>query len=198
MDDLNSIWNQAPIRANKDIPDDPETDPAVPDGEYEAEILNFACFLSKRGAWWMKWVMAIRGGLLDGRILVRFVEVKPNTAPYLKNDVFLCLGREAQLAGEIADVPSGKSGPACSEMVGAVVLARLRTRMASDGSGREFKDVYINGTVTLSQASFSKAPGSPKASPPEEEMAAPEQSLSASGPAPAPWTPEEVSDEIPF
>lgn len=189
MDDLNSIWNQAPVRAKTDMPDDPQTDPTVPDGEYEAEILNFSCFLSKRGAWWMKWVMAIRGGLLDGRILVRFVEVKANTAPYLKNDVFLSLGRAAEFAGELADVSSGRSGPACSEMVGAVVLARLRTRMATDGSGREFKDVYINGTVTLSSASFQRAPGAPGI----EESPAP-----ASGPAPAPWTPEDEADDLPF
>jgi hypothetical protein len=195
MDDLNSIWNHAPVRAKTDIPDDPQTDPTVPDGEYEAEILNFSCFLSKRGAWWMKWVMAIRGGLLDGRILVRFVEVKANTAPYLKNDVFLSLGREAQFAGELADVTSGRSGPACSEMVGAVVLARLRTRMANDGSGREFKDVYINGTVQVSAASFAKSPGSPGApeAPGFEEFPA-----AASGPAPAPWTPADETDEVPF
>ena len=147
MHDLDSIWNAAKATNNADIPDNPETDPSVPDGEYNAEILDFRCFLDKSGRWWMKWVMAVRGGLLDGRILVRFVEVKPTTAGFLKQDVFHCLGRAADFAGELADIAKGRTGPVGSEMVGAVVLARKRSRRADNG--KTYLDVYINGGIRL-------------------------------------------------
>jgi len=153
--DVDAIWSQASARMTTDLPDNPETDPAVPDGEYDAEVLDFRCFLDKSGRWWMKWILGVRGGLLDGRLLVRFVEVKPQTAEYLKADVFHCLGREAAFGGELADIPTGRAGPAASEMRGAVVLARLRSRQAPDG--RVFRDVYINGSVSLPSSALPAA-----------------------------------------
>tara|TARA_R110000824_G_scaffold86623_2_gene214215 strand:+ start:4390 stop:5040 length:651 start_codon:yes stop_codon:yes gene_type:complete len=150
MPDLNAIWDATPTQNHTDLPDNPETDPSIPDGEYDAEVLDFRCFLDKTGRWWMKWIMAVRGGLLDGRILVRFVEVKPRTTGFLKQDVFHCLGREASFGGELADIARGRTGPVGSQMVGAVVLARKRSRRADDGTGRTFLDVYINGSVRTS------------------------------------------------
>lgn len=147
MTDMDLLWSQTAAREGGDVPADPETDPAIPDGEYDAEILDFRCFLSKKGAWWMKWVMAVRGGLLDGRLLVRFVEVKATTASFLKSDVICCLGREAAFGGELADVSRGLTGPAGREMIGAVVRARKRSRRADNG--KTYLDVYINEGVRL-------------------------------------------------
>lgn len=178
--DINSLWAQAPKPTQSTIPDDPKTDPSIPDGEYDAEILDFRCFLDKSGRWWMKWIMAVSGGLMDGRMLVRFVEVKGSTISFLKSDIFHSLGRDAEFMGELADIPSGRSGPVASELRGAVVLARKRSRRADDG--RTFLDVYINGTVSL--------PGNPPPRPASET--APPWPDDSNAPA------DEEDDGIPF
>ena len=55
-------------------------------------------------------VMAIRGGLLDGRILVRFVEVKANTAPTSRT---MCPCRSVERLSSPGSLPMllGKVGP---------------------------------------------------------------------------------------
>lgn len=146
MNDIDTLWNTTVAQVKADLPDRPETDPAIPDGEYEAEVLDFSCFLSKKGAWIMKWVMAVRGGLLDGRLLVRFVPVTPRTSPYLKADVAACLGREAEFSGELADVARGTTGPAGREMHGVILRAGKKSRRGDDGE--TYLDVYINSVLS--------------------------------------------------
>ena len=144
---MDTLWNATLAATSKDDGGDTDTDPSIPDGEYNAEVLNFRCWLSKKGEWWMKWVMAVRGGLLDGRALVRLAKVNAKSAPYLKADVFYCLGRDAAFGGELADIPTGGPGPVCREMVGAVVRAAKKSRLADNG--QTYLDVYINDGVSL-------------------------------------------------
>lgn len=149
MDELNNLWNSTPAATKSDNNDpDPETDPTVPDGEYDAEILDWRAFLSKKGVWCMKWVMEIRGsGLLAGRTLVRFAAVTAKSTPYVKSDIVTCLGREAEWDGDLVDVSRGLSGPARTQFRGVILRVRKRTRVDNQ-TGDTYLDVYINGCVS--------------------------------------------------
>lgn len=146
---FSDTWNQTERQQRTDKPSDPETDPNVPDGDYEAQVLDWRCFRSKAGEWYMKWILGIQGGEQDGKTLVRFVKVDlsdPMRLAYLKSDVFHSLGRDAEFS-ELADEERGLPGMAKREIDGAVLRVRKRSREAY---GKTFLDVFINGTVSLS------------------------------------------------
>lgn len=208
MNDLNDLWNSTPVAVQATSNDpDPETDPAVPDGEYDAEVMDWRAFLSKKGVWCMKWIMEVRGsGLLNGRTLVRFAAVNGRSTPYVKADIVTSLGREARWDGDLVDVSRGLSGPARTEFRGVVLRVRKRTRRGDDGE--TYLDVYINGCVSRPESVSPPPevdPRDPSGEPtPPSALAGveePSRSYSGGGSIPFPTdrdAPLVDEDEIPF
>ena len=143
--------------------------------------------------------MEIRGGLLDGKVLVRFVPVNAKTAQYVKADVLLTLGREAHFSNELANYSTGQVWPQTrAQIIGALVRARKRTRKAENGD--VYLDVFINDRIRLSPAASptSEGGGFP---PPDQPVLPSEPSRDSMGGTPFPddsHAPDDNEDEIPF
>ena len=115
----------------------------IPDGLYDAEVVDASIFRDKSGVWRVSWWFAIAAGVYSGSQIQKF-EIFDGRARFHRADVRLVLGRVPR-RDELLDVEAGRMrGPVRQQIVGAVVTVRQRTTTKGD---RKYVDVYLNSLV---------------------------------------------------
>jgi hypothetical protein len=159
----------------------------IPDGRYEAQVIDVSYFEDRNGVKRESWWFRVRGGPFDGSTVQRFSEINRNTAGRAKGYLLtVARGQRGNLKwSEIYDKERRASLPWLrEECVGAIVNIAQRT---SKGHTRSFVDIYINGCI--SPAPVSGAP---------DPVAQAEAPAPPPKPAPADDGWDDPSDEIPF
>ena len=158
------MWNETPTAG---APKEREMD-EIPDGIYDGTVDDFSCFRAKSGEWYVSWWVAIDNGLQRGKLLQRFQPVTDRSAGYVKADLQMVTGRVPGWDGDLVVESQGQTGPVKSEIIGARVRVRQKSRQYQ---GKRYVDVYLNELLTPAVAS--RAPDvDPRGREPEEALPA--------------------------
>lgn len=199
MTEIDSYFQRWTTAPNPEVKEEkaPESDPSIPDGEHRCRVIDFQCFQSKQGDVWMKWTLAVLGGIYDGRTLVRMVaplgrrtddeQKAARKAQMAKGDLQTVLGYIPNFWEEVFNPQTGSTGPIVSKIVGAIVMAKKEVNVSSDG--REFLNVYLNALVAAApEAAAASSGGPPPSAPFPDDSAPPSADFGMSDP----------EEEVPF
>ena len=134
-------WEDTPEREATNF-EDREMD-EVPDGTYDADVVDWSFFRGKGGEWFVSWWFSILAGVYAGSMLQRFTTVEGGIS-FIKADLRVVLG-DVPGWHDLVDDQNGRCRPEVRErIVGATVTIRQRTRKKGSDV---FVDVFINRLV---------------------------------------------------
>lgn len=132
----------------------------VPDGHYDATIVDFSVFMGKGGLWFASWWFRILSGLNAGKLLQRFNGLEHGFS-FVKKDLRIAFGRVPAWDELVWD---DRKDDDCTfriredlraEIVGATAKVKQRTRKKG---GKTYVDVFLNKIVAPPSDNVQKAP----------------------------------------
>ena len=115
----------------------------VPDGTYNAEVIDFAVFSDAKDDYYVTWWFRVSDGAAQGAQLQSFSSVSDRSITFIKKSVKAVTG-SFPTWGEMYDSDSGRTGRIRFDLVGAHVQVTQKT--VSKGS-KDYVNVYVDKRI---------------------------------------------------